>query len=1139
MWTKKVFSLRKNKLINILTSLLVFLLFSVSSYASHLFGGELFYTHVSGNTYTVTMILYGDCSGSALAFQGLTSASPQIEVYRNNIYLFDLSLFNQSFNGTNVSPVCPDEANNTTCTPGGIYPGVRRFLYSANITLPAPATGNWRFRSTGDFQNSTSAGRSNSITNIAGANSLMSLEATLNNQVGANSSPTYTAIPTPFFCINKPQEYNQGAIDPNGDSLSFALVPGLDATTTPSINVTYQFPFTAIAPLACAPGTYNFNNSNGQLSFYPNQAQNALVVGRVSEYRNGVLIGTSMREMTFVVLSTCNNTPPDGDVINPGNGTVSGNTFTTCKDNHTITFNINNTDLDGDNVNLEIQGAPAGAVLTVTGNNTPSPNVAFSWNIANVAPGTYTFYLNYTDDGCPLASKQTVAYTINIVPKPVFNVAIISPATCGGKAVFSITPVAINSAPYNFNALQGSTSVLSRNNINGTIIDSLPAGTYTFRLSNAAGCIKDTLIYIAPPSNITAAYSWVPPTCPSGSNASISVTASGTNPPFQYAINTGAYGSANTFTGLSAGSYVVKVRDQQGCIKDSTIVVTDPPSMVMALAVKKPVCSPVANGQITITGTTNGTSPYQYAIDNGAYAAGNTFTGLATGAHTLHVKDAANCIKDSTIILVDSLTMQLQVSVNPVLCFGTATGIVVLNPSGTTAPYSFALNNNGFGTGNTFTGLGTGSYVFHIRDQNLCTKDTTITVSQPAPLAFNLELHHVPCYGTTGGSVMVTAQGGTPSYTYSADGGSYQVSPLIHNLGAGSHTISLKDNNNCIKDTVITLTQPDSPVDFGEITLVMPTCEGFADGSITLSGQGGMAPYTYARSGDVYNSQNVYDALTENSYVFKIKDANNCSRDTIITITGFPHIFIDEVILKEPTCFGLENGSIRVSASGGLPAFSYQLEEMTAWGNSPNFNNRGAMEYTVLVRDQNQCVKDTVVTLGQPEELIVDTLSVGSDCNGFDDGGFINVLATGGIPPYGYVWLQEASNTTPSIRGLNNGSYTVKVTDANGCTDTSSINILYSQCCVPHIPNAFTPNADGKNDEYKVEYIADMQLIELSIFNRVGQRVFSSAQQSRTWDGTFDGKQADVGTYYYYLRILCGNRTRKELIYKGDISLIR
>lgn len=1132
-------AVRQSKRAGVLVLLLIAILAATPSRANHLFGGELFYTHINGNTYQVTLILYGDCGNTTGSFNSLPTAQPTVEVYNGSTLVQTLTLSGQPGSGVDVSPVCPDEANNTKCVNiNNPLPGVKKFIYAANVVLSGTSA-NWRFRTNGNLGNS-SAGRSTAITNITIpliGGSLMSLEATLDNTAAPNSSPTYTTIPTPFFCINKPQEYNQGAVDANGDSLSFQLVPGLNATT-PSTTVSYVAPATATEPLLCLPGSYAFSATTGQLSFYPNVVQNALVVSKVSEYRNGVPVGTSMREMTFVVLNNCNNNPPDGSISNPVNGTlVDGTTIKACAGSAMLSFNIPVTDLDGDNINVAVQGAPAGAVTAVAANNTPNPNFSFSWNLAGVAPGSYTFYLTFTDDGCPLTSKQTVAYTIQVFPRPGMTFALLEPATCVAKAKFSITPQGTD-VPYTFTALQGSNIALTINNITGTVTDSLAAGTYTLRLTGANGCYKDTAVAFIVTIDIVPQVSWTPPFCPGGNTGTITVGASGANSPFQYAVNFLPYGSTALFSGLSAGTHVVHIKDAQGCVKDTSIAITDPPAMQLGLSIKRPVCSPVSNGQVSIT-PVNGTAPYQYALNAGAYGAANSFSGLGPGSYTLHVKDVHNCIKDTTITLTDSLTMQLTATVTPPSCFGGTNGMVTLSPSGTTPPYNYALGAGGYGSSNSFTNLTAGTYVFHIRDQNLCLKDTNIAITQPAPLAFSLDVMQVPCFGTDGGSVTVNAQGGTPAYQYATDLNPFQASAVLNGLTAGVHAIRLKDNNGCTKDTSVTLTEPATAIAFGALSVTHPTCEGFTDGQVTLSATGGTPPYTYRTGNGSYSTQAGFGQLAEGTYTFTIRDNNGCTRDTVLTLTGFPHILIGSVTMTLPGCYGASDGSLMIDASGGTPPFSYRIGQNGNWGSSNLFSGYKAGQYLLQIKDANQCVKDTAVTLEQPDKLVLDTLTVGNDCNGIDDGGLIEVIADGGTPPYSYAWKHDAALNTARITGLVNGKYSVVVTDAHQCADSLTVDILYNNCCTPFIPNAFTPNGDGRNDIYRVEYKGDMDLKEMYIYNRYGQRVFSSSNVGKVWDGTFNGQPVDGGTYFYYIRILCGNVKKKELIFKGDVTLIR
>jgi gliding motility-associated-like protein len=1122
----------------LVTSLLVFGCLQVK--ASHILGGELFYTYVSGNTYNVSMIIYGDCSGSPTAFQGLISATPEVQVYNGTVLISTIYLQPQSGAGVLVSPVCPDEINNTTCTPTGTLPGIKKYVYTNAYTLNGTSA-NWKFRTTGQFQNATLAGRSNSMTNVTIplAGSLMSLEATLNNTFATNSSPTYTTIPTPFFCVNKPQEYNQGAVDPNSDSLVYNLVPGLDATTTPSTNVAYIAPFTATAPLGCAPGTYVFSNTTGQLSFTPNIVQRALVVSKVSEYRNGILIGTSMREMTFVVLDICTNTPPDGIFGSVVNATiVNASTLKVCKFTGTTSFNIDASDPDGDNITLSAQGLPAGVITNITNNGAPNPVFSLSWDISNVTPGTYTFFLTFSDDGCPLASKQTKAFTIIIAPKPNMTYSQISQPNCVAKAKFNVTPLN-GTAPYALNVTQGATTVLNLTNINGVITDSLATGNYSFTITNADGCSKDTAISINFISILNAQASWTAPSCYNGSNGTATIVGSGNHGgPFQYAIGTQPYSANNTFTGLAAGTYVLHVKDTALCIKDTMIIIINPLQMILNMSVKKPVCTPVNNGQIAVS-VTNGTAPYQYAINTGTFSGNASFASLAPGTYTIHVKDVNNCTKDTTITLVDSMQMLLQAVVTPIQCFGNTNGAITLTASGAIAAYSYALGTGTFSSANTFNNLGQGTYILHASDQNGCLKDTSIALVQPALLNFSLSVNNVLCFNENTGLVTVNATGGTLPYQYAIGTNVFQANNQFTDLSAGTYIIHLKDGHNCIKDTTITITQPATAITFGTFNLVHPTCETFTDGSVTMTAQGGTSPYQYSFNNGAFGSTANFALIAEGTYVFKARDNNGCEIDTSITLTGFPHIILDGVSFKLPTCNGNADGQMTLNASGGTPPFMYNIDHGNIWNTNPVFSNKSSGNYTLSVKDENGCTKDTLVFLPQPDKLSIDTALTGNDCNGVDNGGTIDIKVTGGTAPFQYNWQHNADLHTPRITGLVNGKYTIQVIDANGCDESATVEILYNNCCTPFIPNAFSPNGDNNNETFKVEFKGDMELKEMYVYNRYGQRIFSSSNINKSWDGTFNGKKVDGGTYFYYVRILCGNVLQKEITFKGDVTLIR
>ncbi len=474
----------------IVVSFIFFLFFvckGVSSYASHIYGGELLYKYLSGNSYILTLTLYGDCSSAVSGT--LPGATPLVYVYNSNSLVTSVSL-PITLNGLEVSPVCPGMINNTTCH-GGTLPGVKKFVYSDTVDITG-ISANWRFIFSGNLGPSGgSAGRSQNITN-AGV-STMQIEATLNNLGGNNSSPEYSTIPTPFYCMDVDQQYNQGAIDANGDSLVFSLVPAVNGgnTSSPltSDNVAYNYPYSGTEPLATDTGQFSFSALNGQLTFTPSQVQNALVVCQVAEYKNGVLVGTSQREMTFIVSSDCEGTPPSLKVVNVTGGAITGkNIINICIGTPSVSFGISVSNPDKDTTYITARNVPESAILFINGNGTPKPSVNFSWpKTDTMKPGAYTFFLDVKNDHCPISNRQTIAYTINVTPYPTISAAIISPTNCIHKAEVKYN-LALGYIPRIVTVKDGLGFSLTYKDTTGVIIDSLPVGNYTIVASSSPLC---------------------------------------------------------------------------------------------------------------------------------------------------------------------------------------------------------------------------------------------------------------------------------------------------------------------------------------------------------------------------------------------------------------------------------------------------------------------------------------------------------------------------------------------------------------------------------------------------------------------------------------------------------------------------
>ena len=1009
------------------------------AFATHIYGADFYYTWISGNTYKITLALYGDCSGAS--FPSLNGATATALAY-NGATAFNSNItLTQQGQGVEVTPVCPSQQGQTVCSiTSSAIPGVKRYIYSGNVTLNATSA-NWKFKFNGTMSTS-STGRSNSITNIT-AGTTMALEADLNNVPGPNSSPTYTTIPTPFFCTNKAGNYNPGAIDPNGDALSFSLVPGL---TSAGGTVTYTGAgITATNPLLVTAGTFSFSSTTGQLAFTPNTIQKALVVSQVTETRNGVIVGTSMREMTFVVL-TCNNNPPGGSVSNPslGSTVLTPVVINVCKSVGNLAFNINPTDLDGDNIDVVANGIPAGATFTVTGNNTTAPNGAFNWNLSTVTPGTYNFFLTFTDDGCPLSSKQTLAYTINVLPNPGLAFSLLSAATCTAKAVFTLTPTGTATSPYIISG--GSTTF---NGVSTFVTDSLAPGTYTFHINSPNSCGYDTTVVIAPPPLPSFNPTFTTPTCVGGSNGSVTLSAGGGVPPYLFSFNGGAYSSTTFYSGLSANTFPVLIKDANSCVLSTTVTVTNPPDIYAQVTFTKPPCNHFANGSLTIAAY-NSVGPYQYALGIGAYQSSGTFSGLYSGSYLIHIQNALGCVKDTTIILPDSVKIvATSIPITNVSCFSGNNGAATINASGAYGPpYTYAIGAGAFGASNTFAGLASGAYTLHVVDTEGCYLDTVISITQPTIVTITpVVVQNVSCNGGADGSVNITGGGGTPGYTYQVDGGGYFGSPSFNGLSAGPHTADIKDANGCVRSAAFTLTQP--PAISAGWTSVQPQCSNSSDGSITISGSGGNGgPYFYSIDALPFQVAGLFSNLAGGTHVLHVKDANGCIKDSTVILLA-PTLIVPAATVVKSVCSTLGNGKVTLTATGGTPGYTY-ANGAGAYSAANVFTTLAAGAYTFHVKDAHGCIHDTTITIADSLTVTSAATVTNAVCYG-QSSGAITGLGGGGTIPYTYALGAGAFGASGSFSALTAGPYVLHIKDNNGCIKDTNLVIAQPTRIVPSI----------------------------------------------------------------------------------------
>lgn len=877
--------------------LIVLVFTGLGTYANHLVGMDLYYTWVSGNTYKITLIAYANCgsAGPGTAYDALPTNAPTVHIYNGNSYVDEVTLSIQApSTGVEITPVCPADLLLTQCTNTGFtIPGIKKFVYSANYTLPGTSAV-WRFLFTGSMASSSFiAGRAISITNISSTPATyIQLVDTLNNTTSHNSSPFLSVVPTPFFCLDASDNYNPGATDPEGDSLKFSLVTGMSGTASSASGgpVTYISPYTPTAPLAAS--SFVFDSHTGQISFVPNALQRSLVVYNIDEYRGGVFVGSSQREMTFLVL-TCTNTAASGGLVAATAGIIDDSThFHICANSGAFSVSINPTEPGSPNlITVTSSGMPAGATFNVVGNGTTTPHCTFSWSSTGVTPGAYTFFVTFTDNNCPLSGTQTLAYTITIVAAPTISYTLLSAATCTKKAAISVIPggggipwaVKLSNSASPFDTIQSFPFVYT------SFTDSLSPGSYFLTAFNypTKQCKASAAVTIASPPPIVPTATFINPSYCGNNDGSIKLSNlnAGGLDTIKYTYNGVAQTPIITvvasdgtvlISGLKAGTYTNITATNGYCISSSLgpIVLTNPAFTMRAVGFTNPEYCGICNGTIKLYGlrpgqldtvnfTRNGLPQTAIVQFVGADSI-ITINGVCTGTYANFVaKTAGVCVSNTLgpIVLTAPFTMRALTSTNPDFC-GICNGVIKiwgLHP-GQTDTITYTKDGiaqtpvvQAIGSDSTLTisGLCAGTYAnFIARTGGVCVSNTLgpVTLTVP-PFTMRALTGINPDYcGICNGSIKLYGlhPGQTDTITYTKDG--VAQTPYVHLVGSDStltitglcagvyNNFIARTGGVCVSNTLgpISLTVP--PFTMRAITSTNPDYCGICNGTIKLWG---------------------------------------------------------------------------------------------------------------------------------------------------------------------------------------------------------------------------------------------------------------------------------------------------------------
>jgi len=566
----------------------------------------------------------------------------------------------------------------------------------------------------------------------------------------------------------------------------------------------------------------------------------------------------------------------------------------------------------------------------------------------------------------------------------------------------------------------------------------LAAGSYQTVVLDVNLCEATGIITVTEPPVLTATYAATPALCTSSCDGELAITATGGTGAYQYSTDDGVtYGISPVITLLCSGAYDVLVRDSNLCSVSSVQTITAPDPVTLTSVVQPSTCSQ-SNGEIQVTAA-GGAGGYTYSNDAGAnFGATDTFTGLPAGDYNLVVQDANACEATAIATVSDqSSPLITAVFATDPLCNAACDGEISITTAGGTGSLSFSIGGAAQAD-SLFTGICAGNYTVTITDQNGCTDDQAIAVSEPAVLTFTSTATNLTCFQNSTGAIQVTVQGGTIPYMYSYDNGATSTAAdELNFIGEGTYDLIVTDGHNCQATGQQIVTEP--ALLTLSINTTDATCTTFCDGTAAAVVAGGTAsganPYNYVWSANVANS-NLDQAsnLCMGTYSLEVTDNNGCSASQNFAISEPLPFVIDSVTWTAPTCDGLCDGSITIFAPGGS---AYSFDGGATNSASNILTNVCAGIYTIEVTNPAGCFAASAAVVDQPLPLQLfstpDSLMCAADTVP------LFAIAVGGTAPFTYNWDNSFIGQTQDVHPLTPTTYNVFAVDANGCQSPVSV----------------------------------------------------------------------------------------------------
>ncbi len=746
--------------------------------------------------------------------------------------------------------------------------------------------------------------------------------------------------------------------------------------------------------------------------------------------------------------------------------------------------------ISADVFSISCFGSNEGAIdLSVSGGTMP---YTYLWStgdttedLSNLVAGSYTVTVTDAD-----LQTATETYLIGQPAQLVFMNAIIFDATCYNGTNGGITLTTIGgTAPYTYVWSDG---ITTKNRSN------LSAGVYSVIVTDFAGNCTHQSFNVGQALPILIEGSLIHNSCTGGQDGSVSLTINQGVSPYSFLWSNGQ--STQNITALAAGIYTVTVTDANNCSSQASFEITEPVGEITLTAgVFNVSCFNMYDGAIDLT-LSGGTPDYTILWNSGSNL--EDISGLGPGNYTVYITDQDNHCAKGYYTITEPAELISTGSVTPVTCFNGSNGSIDLSVSGGEAPYNYFWNV--FYNGEDLNMVEAGQYFVTVTDNNQCTQVLDFWVTEPSQISINPVLNQVSCFGGSNGSVDISPAGGTPPYTYQWTGGvttedlinkpagSYFVTVtdahgcyrsggpyvLTHptdievttnvtqiscngahdgsievnatggtpgyyytwndwattstrtNLSPGQYTVTVTDSKGCEDVSVILIYQPFVLTVTEDITHIH--CFGNTDGEIIVTVNGGVSPYQYDWSNGAITP--TISNLEAGAYALTVTDHKGCFLIDTFDVQQPDSLYFTENITNV-SCSGFMDGSIENTVYGGTAPYTWQ------WSNGSteeDLSNLPMGIYTATLTDANGCSFTKELTVTQPTALSLVPSIIDNLCYGIQTA-TISAGVTGGVEPYSYIW--STGSLENYLIDLANGSYSLTITDAQGCTLADTFEI--------------------------------------------------------------------------------------------------